>query len=352
MPEKEWTVRDVILFYIADARKKRKNPENAEMALQAAEANILPELGDIPVPRLTWTRITKWHHALASRGRRKTGKKRGPGEEVVYAPLDLTDQIAVNKRKSSANRDLALLKGALGFAVKQNMIDPEHTPWQTVMPFPGVTGSRVRFLSVDEQQKLVGACDPEFRLLVCGALLTGVRYQELATILVRDYDPASSAVRVEGKGQDTRVRWVYLTEEGDQFFRDLVKGRDKDEWMFVRKDVKRTTRGDSARSGGWMPDDAKTPLRLALKQAGIEPMTFHELRHTYASMLILKGMSLKMVADQLGHVDTRMVEKHYGHLAPSARRDAMREMRGVQLNILHRKPKSVCGVSEEQHIWG
>jgi integrase len=58
-------------------------------------------------------------------------------------------------------------------------------------------------------------------------------------------------------------------------------------------------------------------LARAVAGAQISPLTFHELRHTFASQLIQNGVSLLYVAAALGHRDSRMVEKHYGHLAPS-----------------------------------
>jgi hypothetical protein len=77
--------------------------------------------------------------------------------------------------------------------------------------------------------------------------------------------------------------------------------------------------------GGWMKDDAQGPIRKAYTAAGLEPLTFHELRHTYASALINRGVPLVFVAQQLGHADTRMVEEHYGHLCETAKRDAIRQ---------------------------
>ena len=76
--------------------------------------------------------------------------------------------------------------------------------------------------------------------------------------------------------------------------------------------------------GGWMKDDAHGPIRKAYTAAGLEPLTFHELRHTYASALINRGVPLVFVAQQFGHADTRMVEEHYGHLCETAKRDAIR----------------------------
>lgn len=53
-------------------------------------------------------------------------------------------------------------------------------------------------------------------------------------------------------------------------------------------------------------------------------LTFHELRHTYASRLVMNAVPLAVVAAQLGHSDTRMVEKHYGHMAPNYVADTVR----------------------------
>ena len=53
-------------------------------------------------------------------------------------------------------------------------------------------------------------------------------------------------------------------------------------------------------------------------------ISFHILRHTWASLAVMAGVPLLVVAKNLGHSDTRMVEKHYGHLAPSFITDAIR----------------------------
>jgi integrase len=54
------------------------------------------------------------------------------------------------------------------------------------------------------------------------------------------------------------------------------------------------------------------------------PVSFHVLRHTWASLAVMNGVPLLVVAKVLGHSDTRMVERHYGHLAPSYIAEAIR----------------------------
>jgi len=59
-------------------------------------------------------------------------------------------------------------------------------------------------------------------------------------------------------------------------------------------------------------------MREACARAKITPAaSFHVLRHTYGSKLAMRGAPMGVIAQQLGHSDTRMTEKHYAHLAPS-----------------------------------
>ena len=66
----------------------------------------------------------------------------------------------------------------------------------------------------------------------------------------------------------------------------------------------------------WGSSHQQRPLAAACRAARIEPpVTFHGLRHTWASQRIMRGLPVMVAAQVLGHSDTRMVERHYGHLA-------------------------------------
>jgi integrase len=63
-------------------------------------------------------------------------------------------------------------------------------------------------------------------------------------------------------------------------------------------------------------------MRAACKRAKLDPpIGFHGLRHTWASLSAMAGVPLFVIAKALGHSGTRMVEKHYGHLAQSYVKD-------------------------------
>ena len=104
-----------------------------------------------------------------------------------------------------------------------------------------------------------------------------------------------------------KARHVVLTDDGVVLFRRLAVGKSCDGLLLSRSDGKR-----------WGRAHAQRPLIQACKAARISPAaSFHVLRHTYASHLVMAGAPLQVVAANLGHADTRMTEKHYAHLAPS-----------------------------------
>ena len=125
-------------------------------------------------------------------------------------------------------------------------------------------------------------------------------------------DTGTVAIRQSKTG---KARHVVLTDEGALFFRQLVAGRAKHETML------RKGNGEPfGQSHQWRP------MAGAVRRAKITPhISFHGLRHTWASLAVMNGMPLMVVARNLGHVDTRMVEKHYGHMAPSFISDAIRK---------------------------
>jgi integrase len=211
------------------------------------------------------------------------------------------------------------LKAALNHARHQGLVASDDA-WQ-VKAFRDVDSARLRYLADDEARRLVGACRPDFRALVIGALLTGCRFGELRALLADDFNPDSGTVLIR-TSKSGKPRHVALTDEGRTFFADQCAGKSPNVLVFTK-----------ANGRAWSPSDQQRPVAAAYLAAGISPMTFHGLRHTYASRLAMKGAPLPVIAAQLGHSDTRMVEKHYGHLAPNYVADTVRAAFG-RLNLV------------------
>ena len=75
----------------------------------------------------------------------------------------------------------------------------------------------------------------------------------------------------------------------------------------------------------WRPSEQGKRMRRACDAARIAPaVSFHILRHTWASLAVMSSMPLMVVAKNLGHRDSRMVEAHYGHLSETFITDEVR----------------------------
>ena len=229
----------------------------------------------------------------------------------IARPIWATPKYAVVV-EATANRLLTILKSALNKAWRDHKVDNDKA-WRSVPPFKGATASRARWLSRDECLRLINASDGDFRDLVRAALHTGCRYSELGRLTSTDFDADAGTVAVR-KSKSGKPRHVVLTEDGASFFAEAVAKAKGRSLLFCRAD-----------GMPWKTCMQQKPMEAASKAACLTPRaTFHALRHTYASHLISNSVPLLVVARNLGHRDTRMVELHYGHLAPSYEADAMR----------------------------
>jgi integrase len=304
-PTGPYTVRAAVSDYLDWFRATgRKSVKETEIS---ARAFILPQLGDADVSSLTPARLRKWHMDTAMAPPRLRTR---PGQtQNVRDTAD--DPEAERRRYATANRILTVLKAALNHAWREGKV-PSDGAWRRVAPFREADAARVRYLDRDECRRLVNASPEPLRTIVRGALLTGARYSELARMRVVDFhrDSGTLLVRTSKAG---KVRHIELTAEGLDFFREITAGHAGAEFLFHRD------------STAWGKSHQQRPLAEACRAASITPAaSFHTLRYTYASLMVMDGVPLMVVARNLGHSDTRMVEKHYGHLATSYVRKAIR----------------------------
>ena len=392
-----YTVEDAINDYIEDG--KRRGMKSVDSTVIAARAHIIPTLGKIEVSKLTRAKIESWQSKLSETARRIRSKKGSTSPS--HGPDPKTDE-EKRARKDTVNRILTILKAALNHSLDREKVVGGGDAWRTTKPFKGVSSARIRFLSTDEQQKLVNACSyefqlivqaalftdlkygeltklcksdynqesgtifisesksekpryiiltdegidwfnyiivnktldeplfikdsAEFKLLVQAALFTGARYGELTKLRINDYNTQSGTIFIT-ESKSGKPRHIILTDEAVNWFNSIIVGKTSDELLFTRGSVKRRARKDKMENqSAWTHQDQQRPMNEACKLAELYPIRFHELRHAYASGLINKGVPLAYIAAQLGHTDTRMVEKHYGHLAPTAMADAIRSL--------------------------
>ena len=298
-----YTLDDALDAYFQFLQNDGRPAHSVYDAQRRAQAFIRPELGAVKLSALTTERLRQWRDGLAVSARRLRTRA---GEKQKLGEIAVTDD-ARRKRRASTNRTWTILLAAVNQAFRDGKVESDHA-WRRVQPFRSVDSPRSRYLTLDECTRLINASDPDFRPLVQAALMTGCRYGELCALTVADFNVDVGAISIR-RSKSGKARHVSLTDEGRAFFERLTAGRAGTERML----------------GRWGASSQLRPMAAAVERARIEPrITFHGLRHTYASHAVMGGVPLIVVAQHLGHADTRMVEKVYGHLAKSFVSDAIR----------------------------
>jgi integrase len=282
--EKTYSVRNLMTDY--QKFLKDDGCKSLRQTKSTIEKHILPTLGEIPLHKLNHRQVKTWLNNL-----------------VESAP----------RSKATGNRIWNTLRAALNFGYKEGKVSHKRA-WDKVQSFKAASKPRIVETTLDDLQELVAACLPHFQQLVKGAILTGCRYSELANLRVRNFYPNTQQIHIEDSKND-HERMVPLNEEGVVLFEELTAHRKPDEFMFQK-----------STGQPWHPSDQIRPMYAALARSGItKPITFHQLRHGFASLSLQNGMRLEEVGDILGHRDLKITQKHYARFSGSHLLDKVRQ---------------------------
>ena len=160
---------------------------------------------------------------------------------------------------------------------------------------------RVRYMSEEEVRRLMEACDADrLRPLVAAAILTGARLGSLQGVTWGDVDLAHGYLEflITKSGVPYRVP---ISAPFRTLLLSLPAG-ESSESVFAQGSIRRA-------------------FSTACRRAGLVDVSFHVLRHTAASHLVMSGVDLVTVKDLLGHASIRMTQR-YAHLSPGHRQEA------------------------------
>ncbi|HLO75342.1 MAG TPA: site-specific integrase [Magnetospirillum sp.] len=256
--------------------------------------------------------------------------------EPVLVERWRADRLKAGAKPSTVNRDLDDLKSSLAKAAEWGFI--EASPVAKVARSRVDDRATVRYLSDKEKTALLSALEareerirserdsanrwraergrnllPNLRAIafadhlkpmVLVSLHTGLRYGELANLTWGDIDFSIPQLTVHGfKAKSKRTRHVPLNDLASE---TLKKWRAQAE----------ETRGLVFPNRDGEPfDNVRTSWEGVLKKAEIIKFRWHDLRHTFASQLVMAGVDLNTVRELLGHSDYQMTLR-YAHLAP------------------------------------
>lgn len=226
-------------------------------------------------------------------------------------------------------------RGLIGFAVRRGW--RETNPADALLPEerPKPGDSALRFLTLEEIPRLLEAAkDDDERELIATGIFTGMRASEILGVVLDEVDHSAGVLRARYQMSRQGKRVPLKTKAGR---RDIVL-------MPALGKILRKRRIRMKRSAGtdllFQSATGKTMgywalqgrFEAAAKRAGLQGVTPHTMRHTFASILISEGRSVEFVRDQLGHAHTSTTLDTYSHLFDAARH-AQEARDGLEANF-------------------
>lgn len=215
---------------------------------------------------------------------------------------------------------LTVLSGMMKLAVRKGWLS--HNPVHRLEKSERPTGftKPMRVLSSEEIGVLLANSTDHFRPLLMTALFSGLRISELLNLRWKDIDFRGKVIQVRGEVKThNSLRDVVIPDFLVKELAGLSLLRET-EFVFTTLKGKRMDRRQASRGA----------LERTLLRAKVDHCRFHDLRHTFASILVANGEDIVYVANQLGHASPAITLRIYAHLfdaekrAPAAR-DRMEE---------------------------
>lgn len=224
-----------------------------------------------------------------------------------------------------ANRELAVLKTLFHRCQDWNLIECDN-PVQKVK-LVKEPRQRLRYLEPEEEYRLLGAAPEPLRSIILAGIHCGLRlHSEALTLRWSDVDLSRRTLTVQaGYAKNGQTRTVPLNSAIHASLSRL-KVEARSEFVF-------TTRT------GKPYDSIRTGFESACTRAGLEGVTPHTTRHSFATRLIAGGVDLRTVQELGGWSSLRMLER-YGHVSPTRKAQAVEQLVEEFHNGIHNSKKT------------
>jgi len=291
------TFNDLSKEYLKWAERQRSYAQKLLVVNQ-----LKARFGPLPLRRFDTRLVEAYQYE-----RLKGGKKRLKTEEVVA------------NKPSTINRHIATLKHMFTKAVEWDMVEEETLKRVRRVKMLEENNRRLRYLSKDECQALIDACADHLKPIVLTALNTGMRKGEILSLKWENVDLTHGFILLEHTKNGER-REIPINATVRATLEGLFKGTPEKPrridipYVFYRT-VEDTSNGE--RKTTCSPYvRIQRGFNNACRKAKIRDFRFHDLRHCFASHLVMSGIDLTTVKELLGHKTLTMTLR-YAHLAPA-----------------------------------
>jgi len=213
-----------------------------------------------------------------------------------------SERMQKGNKPATINRHISTLKHMLNKAVQWDMVEDYVLKRVRQVKLLEENNRRLRYLSKEECQALLSFCKDELKAIVTTALNTGMRKGEILSLKCDNVDMRHGFILLD-KTKNGERREIPINETLRQTLQGLTRRLDV---PYVFYD----------HTNGKPYQDVKKSFKTALRKSGIKDFKFHDLRHTFASHLVMAGIDIATVKELLGHKTLTMTLR-YAHLAPS-----------------------------------
>ena len=268
--------------------------------------HVIPELGAIPLAKLTAADLQQFYNRLKEGGRLLRVEQYGPGlSDRMVKSCHVTCRVALDQ---AVAQGLILKNPAL--SCKAPVTRPKE--------MQVLTGEEIQRLLIQAKE------DGCFELLLL-ELTTGLRRGEILALRWDDLDFRTGVLRVERQVQRIRGKLVVSQPKTRASSRSILlptpvlkileqyRQSVTSRWMFPSP-----RKGDSPRD----PTAVRKKLSAVLKRAGCPAARFHDLRHTFATSALEHGMDVKTLSTVIGHVSSTTTLNVYAHVTDEMRQKA------------------------------
>ncbi len=276
-----------------------KRPKTVRYYRNHLDNHLLPFFGDIKINRINVSLIEKY----------------------------MAKRLSEGVSKATINKTITTLGTVMRYAVKHGLIDRNPVSYVQRLSRSREEVDEKRYLTPEEIRLLISNAKEEHRPLLMTAILTGMREGEILGLKWGDIDWRNRQICVrrtlqngrfyEPKTKASRRR----IDMAPQLVLELKK------WK-LRCPKSKYDLVFPAKNGN--PMDARNMLRdifyPALRRSGLPRIRFHDLRHTYASLLIKQGEHPKYIQQQMGHSSIKVTLDTYGHLMEATNYEAAKKL--------------------------
>ena len=311
---KQYTVEEWMDVWLENYAKVKVRPSSHQTYRGYIDNYIKPNIGKIPLSKLTSLELQKFYKKLLSSGRveRIESKKQSKG---------LSPKTVRNLHQ--------IIASAMKLAKEQKLIATDPTEGCAL---PKVEHREMKTLPVEQLASFLReAKDSGVFELYYVELATGLRRGELLGLKWEDLDLERGSLRVRRQIARINGEVVKTPLKTKNAYRTLPLAKDTiDVLDQQKKKVGASPWVFPGPTGGPMsPDSVLHMLHRVLKRAGLPRVRFHDLRHTFATLALQNGVDVKTVSGMLGHYSAGFTLDTYAHVTTSAQRQAAEAMEHV-----------------------